>query len=105
MGNTQRLHKKTWKRPQRGLALFLRLWLPMKNLLLPLDIATMQKYSLYYVPWSRQNNAKREAYKMRYTDGFSNVMMHLMLSAQMSYQNSSKIPALLILITSQGSMT
>lgn len=69
MDNTQRLHKKPWKRPQRGLALFLRLWLPMKNLLLPLDIATMQKTFFFCM--------QGEAYKMWYTDGFGNVVMYL----------------------------
>jgi hypothetical protein len=38
-------HRKSPGKGNRGggLVLFLRLWLPMKNLLLPLDIAKMQK--------------------------------------------------------------
>jgi hypothetical protein len=35
--------EKALEKAPGGLVLFLRLWLPMKNLLLPLDIATMQK--------------------------------------------------------------
>jgi hypothetical protein len=49
----------------------------MKNLLLPLDIATMQKNSFFIMSPGAGKTRPGEAYKMQYTDGFGNVMMRL----------------------------
>jgi hypothetical protein len=49
----------------------------MKNLLLPLNITTMQKNSFFIMSPGAGKTTPGEANKMRYTDGFGDVMTHL----------------------------